>query len=104
MAEIRLQKFLSECSVASRRKSEELIREGKVWVNGKKASIGDKVDPKRDDVTVNGKKVTVVNTTNKEVFYRVIAGSYREKANAERVKTELESKGVTGVFLEAFTK
>ena len=49
MAEIRLQKFLSECSVASRRKSEELIREGKVWVNGKKASIGDKVDPKRDD-------------------------------------------------------
>ena len=60
MAEIRLQKFLSECSVASRRKSEELIRDGKVWVNGKKASIGDKVDPKRDDVTVNGKKVTVV--------------------------------------------
>ena len=41
-------------------KSEELIRDGKVWVNGKKASIGDKVDPKRDDVTVNGKKVTVV--------------------------------------------
>ena len=60
MAEIRLQKFLSECSVASRRKSEELIRDGKVWVNGKKASIGDKVDPKRDDVTVNGKKVTTV--------------------------------------------
>ena len=60
MAEIRLQKFLSECSVASRRKSEELIREGKVWVNGKKASIGDKVDPKRDEVTVNGKKVTAV--------------------------------------------
>ena len=54
--------------------------------------------------SISNKKVTVVNTTNKEVFYRVIAGSYREKANAERVKTELESKGVTGVFLEAFTK
>ena len=53
---------------------------------------------------IANKKVTVVNTTNKEVFYRVIAGSYREKANAERVKAELESKGVTGVFLEAFTK
>ena len=51
---------------------------------------------------IANKKVTVV--TNKEVFYRVIAGSYREKANAERVKAELESKGVTGVFLEAFTK
>ena len=53
---------------------------------------------------IANKKVTVVNTTNKEVFYRVIAGSYREKANAERVKAELESKGVAGVFLEAFTK
>lgn len=60
MAQERLQKFLSECSVASRRKSEELIAEGRVWVNGKKANIGDKVDPIRDTVTVNGKKVTAV--------------------------------------------
>ena len=54
---IRLQKFLSECGVASRRKSEELIESGAVKVNGKTASIGDKVDPKRDAVTVHGKKV-----------------------------------------------
>ncbi len=60
MAQERLQKFLSECSVASRRKAEELIRQGRVRVNGKVAKIGDKVDPKKDDVTVNGKKVTVV--------------------------------------------
>ena len=60
MAQERLQKFLSECSVASRRKSEELIREGKVRVNGKIAQIGDKVDPKKDTVTVSGKKVVVV--------------------------------------------
>ncbi len=60
MAQERLQKFLSECSVASRRKSEELIREGKVRVNGKIAQIGDKIDPKKDSVTVNGKKVVKV--------------------------------------------
>ncbi len=60
MAQERLQKFLSECSVASRRKSEELIRQGRVRVNGRVAQIGDKVDPKKDDVTVNGKKVTVI--------------------------------------------
>ena len=60
MAQERLQKFLSECSVASRRKSEELIKQGKVRVNGKIAVLGDKVDPKKDTVTVSGKKVVVV--------------------------------------------
>ncbi|MEG0545768.1 MAG: pseudouridine synthase [Oscillospiraceae bacterium] len=57
---IRLQKFMAESGVASRRKSEELIVAGKVKVNGKVASIGDKVDPKRDNVMVAGKKVTKV--------------------------------------------
>lgn len=54
---VRLQKFLAECGVASRRKSEELIDDGKVKVNGRTASIGDKINPKKDTVTVNGKKI-----------------------------------------------
>lgn len=60
MALVRLQKYLSECSVASRRKAEELIAAGKVKVNGKVAVIGDKIDTKKDTVTVNGKKVVAV--------------------------------------------
>lgn len=55
--EERLQKYLAECGVASRRKSEELIAAGKVKVNGHVARIGDKIDPRRDLVTVRGKKV-----------------------------------------------
>lgn len=54
---IRLQKYLSQCAVASRRKSEELILSGKVKVNGKVAGLGDKINPKRDTVTVSGKKI-----------------------------------------------
>ncbi|MBR5826555.1 MAG: rRNA pseudouridine synthase [Clostridia bacterium] len=54
---VRLQKFLAESGVASRRKSEELIESGKVKVNGRVASIGDKVNPKKDTVTVNSKKI-----------------------------------------------
>lgn len=54
---VRLQKYLAECGVASRRKSEELINAGKVKVNGRIATVGDKVHPKKDTVTVNGKKV-----------------------------------------------
>ena len=54
---VRLQKFMSECGVASRRKSEELIESGKVRVNGAAASLGDKINLKKDTVTVSGKKI-----------------------------------------------
>lgn len=54
---IRLQKFLSEAGIASRRKAEDMIRAGAVKVNGITASIGDSVDPKKDTVTVKGKRV-----------------------------------------------
>lgn len=55
--EIRIQKFLSEQGVASRRKAEEFIVSGQVSVNGKKAKLGDKVDPEKDVVKVYGKTV-----------------------------------------------
>ena len=59
---IRLQKFLADSGVASRRKSEELIADGKVRVNGRVAQIGDKIDPKHDVVTVNGRKLVRDNS------------------------------------------
>ncbi|MDD6276695.1 MAG: pseudouridine synthase [Clostridia bacterium] len=62
---IRLQKYLSQCAVASRRKAEELIEQGKVKVNGRPASLGDKVSPSRDTVTVSGKKIVM----NKKHYY-----------------------------------
>lgn len=45
--DVRLQKFMADCGVASRRKSEEIIEAGKVKVNGHIAHIGDKINPKR---------------------------------------------------------
>lgn len=61
---IRLQKYLAENGIASRRKSEELIERGKVRVNGHPAHLGDKVDPKRDLVTVSGERVQPAETGN----------------------------------------
>jgi len=55
---IRLNKFLSECGIASRRKSEEFIKEGRIIVNGK--TITDysyEVYPDNDDVLFDGEKV-----------------------------------------------
>ena len=54
---VRLQKFLADAGVASRRKAEELIAQGVVRVNNRTAKIGDSVDVKNDTVTVRGKRV-----------------------------------------------
>ncbi len=70
MAEVRLQKFLAESGVASRRKSEELIEQGKVKVNGRTAMIGDKIDPKKDTVTVSGKKIVKTKTFTYIVLHK----------------------------------
>ena len=53
---VRLQKVLSESGIMSRRKAEEMIELGKVTVNGRKAKIGQKVDPRRDIIAVVAKK------------------------------------------------
>lgn len=56
---VRLQKFLADAGVASRRASEGLIREGRVAVNGRVVSaMGFKVDPARDRVCVDGRPVS----------------------------------------------
>ncbi len=54
---LRLQRFLAEAGVASRRRAEDLIREGRVEVNGEVAGIGAVVDPDRDRVRVDGETV-----------------------------------------------
>ncbi len=55
---MRLNKFLSNSGVASRRKCDEIILEGKVEVNGKKVdSLGTQINEKKDKVTVEGRVI-----------------------------------------------
>lgn len=63
--DVRLQKMLADCGVASRRKAEEMIERGQVKVNGVVAKVGDKVDPKKDKVYVNGKHIV----SQRNVYY-----------------------------------
>ncbi len=63
--DVRLQKMLADCGVASRRKAEEMISAGDIKVNGVTAKIGDKVDPKKDKISVKGKPL---DTHVKEVY------------------------------------
>ena len=56
--EERLQKYLAECGITSRRKCEEYIIQGKVQVNGKTITeLGVKVNPEKDKITFEGKNV-----------------------------------------------
>lgn len=56
--EERLQKFLAEAGIASRRKSEELIAAGRVQVNGQVVrELGVKIDPAKDKVLFDNKPV-----------------------------------------------
>lgn len=57
MEKIRLQKFLSECGILSRRAAEAAISAGEVTVNALPAQLGDKVDPERDTVAYRGRPV-----------------------------------------------
>jgi 23S rRNA pseudouridine2605 synthase/23S rRNA pseudouridine2604 synthase len=57
---MRLQKFLSEAGICSRRKGEEYIREGRVRVNSRIVTeLGTKVDPEKDRVEFDGKGVAL---------------------------------------------
>ncbi len=62
---MRINKWLASMGVASRRKIDELIDEGKVLVNGNPAELGMQIDPKNDEVTVDGE---AVNTQDKPEF------------------------------------
>ena len=64
--EVRLQKYLADCGIASRRKCEELILQGKVEVNNKKVTeLGTKIYPQKDQVKYNGK---IVEEENEKLY------------------------------------
>lgn len=62
MENVRLQKYMAECGVASRRKCEEIILSGEVYVNGEIVQeLGTKIDPEKDEVIYKGKKLAIPN-------------------------------------------
>lgn len=73
MPEERIQKVLAAAGVASRRASEALVVEGRVRVDGKPASVGQKVDPDRSRIEVDGSLVGI-NATRAYVALHKPAG------------------------------
>ena len=70
----RLQRVLADAGVASRRACEDLIREGQVEVNGQiVATLPAFVDPARDDIRVNGRRIALAKHTTTVVFNKPTA-------------------------------
>ena len=69
MEQLRIQKYLADCGVMSRRKAEDEILKGNVSVNGRKAEIGQKITPGKDYVTFMGK--TVIAATKEKIYLKL---------------------------------
>ena len=61
--EERLQKIIAAAGICSRRSAEGYLNEGRVSVNGRIASLGDKADPQCDDIRLDGKRVVLPEET-----------------------------------------
>ncbi len=80
-----LQKFIADSGFCSRRKAEDLIRSGKIFVNGKKAESGMKAG-EGDEVKINGKRLTLAKEKvyiklNKPKGYTSTAKKFKNEKN-----------------------
>ena len=90
--QIRLQKFIAQCGIASRRAAEELILRGLIKINGKiEKELGTKVDPQKDIVFYK-KKLTLPKTLN------LVYALYKPKNCITSLKDELGRETIKNFF------
>ncbi|MBI4486892.1 MAG: rRNA pseudouridine synthase [Acidobacteria bacterium] len=89
----RLQKIISQAGVASRRASEKLMLEGRVTVNGTVVrELGTKADGARDDIRVDGRRVTVV-TRHRYILLNKPRGYVSTRSDPQRRPTVIDLLG-----------
>lgn len=93
---VRIQKALSESGVMSRRKAEEYIEKGKVSVNGHKALIGQKVDPARDVIAVEGVRVDL-HQNQKKIYLAL----HKPRGYVTTMRDEMDRKCVAELVKDA---
>ena len=106
--EERLQKYLAKCGIASRRKCEEIILEGKVRVNGNTVTeLGTKINPEVDTVEVEGKVISsekkVYILLNKPVGYVTTMSDEKERPTVMELLEGVKEKVVPVGRLDMFT-
>jgi pseudouridine synthase len=97
---MRLNKILSTAGVASRRAADELIRQGRVEVNGRVVSqLGAQADPAADDIRVDGRRLKRAATERQYLLVYKPRGVVSTRSDPERRPTVIDlasSRGYTG--------
>lgn len=89
MEQIRLNKYLAQCGVCSRREADRLIEQGKVLVNGQRAVMGQTVTPE-NEISVNGKLISGRAQNVVLAYYKPIGVTCTEKdVHAEQKITDM---------------
>ena len=89
MALERIQKIMSEQGLCSRRAAEQIIAEGRVKVNGHVAAVGDKMDPDRDVLHVDGERIYI--DKEQKLYYLAL---YKPRGYVTTVSDELGRRTV----------
>ena len=82
---LRLQKFLAQAGLGSRRSCEQLIKESKVYVNGSVATLGIKVS-ETDEIIFDGQKVVLKNASLKVIMLNKPRGVMSSKKDEKKIK------------------
>lgn len=90
MEKVRLQKIIADSGICSRRKAEEFIAQGRVKINGRPCKVGDKADPIKDIVSIDGERVVF----ERKKTYRYIMLN-KPRGYVTTMSDELDRKCVT---------
>lgn len=98
---VRLQKILSHAGVSSRRVAEELIRQGRVVVNGHVADeLGTRADPDKDDIRVDGRRLKLKGERRYYLMYkpRGVVCTRSDPQNRLTIIEVLSKAGIRGYY------
>ncbi len=97
--EERIQKVMSSQGICSRREADRLLEEGRVAVNGRRAHPGDKMDPAKDVLHVNGKRVYLQKKVSK--LYYIL---YKPRGYVTTLRDEHADKTVADLMSDVETR
>jgi 23S rRNA pseudouridine2605 synthase len=91
----RLQKILASAGYGSRRACEEIVRQGRVSVNGQQAKLGDSADPAQDTIMVDGRRIHVEQSHTYILVYKPksVIGTMRDERGRRTVRDLVPVEG-----------